>query len=123
MIDGQAGAADVSSYQPNTSMFTQYPGSVTPSGSLDTTSYPNGPLNIILSADNAAGVVSSPQATIYVDNQPVTLTMGGPTAASSTAGTQYITATATAGPSGVSIACSLDGAPYRWYSGPTAHCP
>jgi len=123
VINGQPGAADVSSYQPNTSVFTQCPASVSPGDTLDTTAYPNGPLSLILSAGNAAGVVSSPQATVYIDNQPVTLTMDGPTTASATAGTQYITATAAAGPSGVSIACSIDGAAYRWYPGPTAELP
>ena len=123
VIGGQSGAADVTDYQPNTSVFTQCPGSVSPSGSLDTTSYPNGPLGLVLSAGNAAGVVSSPQTTVYIDNSPVTLAMGGPTSASSTAGVQYMTATVTGGPSGVSIACSIDGSAYRWYAGPTARLP
>jgi hypothetical protein len=49
---------------------------------------------------------------INVDNLPVGLSMNGPTDVPITAGTQYVTATATSGPSGVgSIICSVDGSP------------
>ena len=57
-------------------------------------------------------------STVYVDNEPVSLSLSGPTDAPVSAGTQYITATASAGPSGVDgIECSLDGSPYQFYSG------
>ena len=47
---------------------------------------------------------------INVDNLPVGLSLNGPTDAPVTAGTQYVTATATSGPSGVgAIMCSVDG--------------
>ncbi len=50
---------------------------------------------------------------LNVDNTPVNLTMTGPTNAPLGAGTQYVTATATAGPSGVgAIECSTDGSHY-----------
>jgi hypothetical protein len=88
---------------------------------LDTASYPDGALSLSLTAANAAGVASSPAEKIYVDNQPVTLTLAGPTDAPTTAGIQYISATAAAGPSGVQeITCSLDGAPPQSYSATSA---
>ncbi len=50
---------------------------------------------------------------LNIDNTPVSLALNGPTAASSESGTQYLAATATAGPSGVgAIACSVDGSPW-----------
>lgn len=50
---------------------------------------------------------------LNIDNTPVNLTMAGPTNAPLGAGTQYVTATATAGPSGVgAITCSVDGSLY-----------
>ncbi|MGZ6565114.1 MAG: hypothetical protein ACXVH1_37230, partial [Solirubrobacteraceae bacterium] len=46
------------------------------------------------------------------------------TDAPSTAGTQYVTATGNAGPSGVSgIGCSADGAPYQWYPKQSVQIP
>lgn len=88
---------------------------------LDTTAFPDGPVEVTLFARNAAGVASAPSERIYVDNQPVSLTLSGLTDASSTGGTQYITARATAGPSGVaSIACSLDHGPGRSFLASTA---
>ena len=83
---------------------------------LDTTSFANGSVPITLFAQNAAGVASAPSERIYIDNQPVGLTLSGPTDASSIARTQYVTARATAGPSGIgSISCSLDHGPMRSY--------
>jgi hypothetical protein len=92
--------------------------------SIDTSQYPDGPMPLQELATNAAIVTSTGSQTVNVDNQPVNLSMSGPTDAPSTAGTQYVTATATAGPSGVSgITCSTDGAPLQWYPGATASIP
>ena len=74
-------------------------------------------------AINAAGVRAAPAKTILVDNAPVTLRLAGRTDAPSTAGTQYVSATATAGASGVAIACSLDGSPYQWHLGANTAIP
>ena len=91
---------------------------------VSTADHPNGPLTIALEAYNAAGNWATPSTTVHVDNSPVGLSLSGPTDVPSTAGTQYITASATAGPSGVSgIRCTLDGAPSDWYPGSTAHIP
>ncbi len=73
---------------------------------------------------DAAGKIVGVSRTIDVDNQPPTVSLSGPTDAPSTAGTQYVTATATAGPSGVDgISCSVDGARAQWYKGSSAHVP
>ena len=104
------------------SSFLQCHGSELPA-LLDTTRYPNGGVPMQIVAINAAGVRSAPAKTILVDNAPVTLQLSGRTDAPSTAGTQYISATATAGPSGVAIACSVDGSSYQWHLGASEGIP
>ena len=54
--------------------------------------------------DYSAGhyLASAVTSNVNIDNDPVGLTLSGPTDAPSTAGTQYVTATGSAGPSGVS---------------------
>ena len=96
---------------PNQSTWQQCPNQ-TLGHELDTTAFQDGPVPLTLFAQNAAGVASAPSERIYVDNQPVTLSLSGLTDAPSTDGTQYITARATAGPSGIGvIVCSLDHGP------------
>jgi hypothetical protein len=76
--------------------------------------------------DYQSGSYLSSSATRYVnvDNDPVTVSLSGPTDAPSTAGVQHVTASATAGPSGVQgISCTVDGAPAQFYSGATAQVP
>ena len=88
---------------------------------IHTWQYGQGPMSLNLSAYDAAGDQTGITKTIYVDNSPPSVSLSGPTDAPTTAGTQYITATATAGPSGVhGIACSLDGSPYQWHPGASA---
>ena len=95
---------------------------VSPIGqTIDTTHYGQGPLPLTLFASDAAGVPASQTDTVYIDNQQPAVILSGPTDAPSTAGTQYVTATASAGPSGVAgISCSLDGAPAQWFAASTA---
>jgi len=110
----------------NQSSWTQCPTPQTMNQSIDTTSYPDGPLSLLLSAADAASPanVSSPNETLHVDNSPITLGLGGPTDALSTAGVQYVDALASAGPSGVAdIQCSVDSAPYVSYAGAGARIP
>ncbi len=79
---------------------------------------------LTISGLDAAGVPVNYTKTIHIDNQQPTVALSGPTDAPSTAGTQYVTASAAAGPSGVAgISCSADGAPARWYPGPAAQIP
>ncbi|MGH2869849.1 MAG: hypothetical protein ACRDNK_20065, partial [Solirubrobacteraceae bacterium] len=99
----------------DTHSWTQCPSPQTMTQTIDTTSYANGPLSLVLSASDAASPanVSSPSTTLHVDNTPVSLSLTGPSDPSSTAGTQYVSATASAGPSGVAaIYCSVDRGAY-----------
>ncbi len=66
-----------------------------------------------LQATDAAQNTSTFSESLKIDNVAPQLSLTGPTQASSTAGTQYLRATATAGPSGVgAISCSVDGSPW-----------
>ena len=91
---------------------------------VDTSRYGQGAVPLTLSTGDAAGVPASLTKTVYVDNQQPTVALSGPTDAPSTAGTQYISATGSAGPSGVAgLSCSVDGAPAQWYASSTAQVP
>jgi hypothetical protein len=109
---------------PDTTNWSQCPGSTLPA-SVNTAQYSNGPGTIKLSyaARNAAGVITTITHSINVDNTPVGVTISGPGDALSTNGTQYVTATASAGPSGANIFCSVDGGAEVEYPGPTARVP
>jgi hypothetical protein len=111
---------------PNQSSWTQCPTPQTMAQSINTASYGDGPLSLVLAASDAAtpANVGSSAQTVDVDNSPVTVAVNGPADALSTAGTQYVQATASAGPSGVkSINCSVDGAPDATYPGSSAQIP
>jgi hypothetical protein len=86
---------------------------------VDTTKFPDGQNSLTLHGSDAAGLSTldaSYTRTLYIDNQTPSIAFSGPTDALSTAGTQYITASGAAGPSGVSgVGCSLDNAPSVWY--------
>ena len=82
-----------------------------------------GTMPLVFEATNAAGVSTglAYSKTVSVDNQSPTVSLSGRVDAPSTAGPQYVTATAAAGPSGVSgLGCSVDGAPSQWYPGASA---
>jgi hypothetical protein len=88
---------------------------------VNTIGFGQGPLQLQVSADDAAAQHAASSKIVYVDNQQPTVSLSGPTDAPTTAGTQYVTAMATTGPSGVAgISCSLDGAPAQWYAASTA---
>ena len=92
------------------------PATVDTSASDGTLGRGEGGMQLRLTATNTANVTANPTKTVYVDNAIPTISLSGPTDAPSTAGTQYITAAGSAGPSGVSgIGCSVDDAPYQWY--------
>jgi hypothetical protein len=94
------------------------------SQSVDTTRYGQGALPLTISASDAAGVPASVTKTAYVDNSTPTISLSGPVDAPSTAGTQYVTATAGGSPSGIAdIVCSVDGGPPQSYSGGSAQVP
>jgi hypothetical protein len=99
-------------------------GAATATDSVVTDGYGQGPMTLALGAADAAGNTVGYSRTVNVDNVQPTISLSGPTVAASTAGTQYVTATATAGPSGVDgITCSVDGGPAQWYSGASARVP
>jgi hypothetical protein len=86
---------------------------------VDTSKFPDGQNSLTLHGTDAAGLSTldaSYTRTLYIDNQAPSIAFSGPTDALATAGTQYITASGAAGPSGVSgVGCSLDNAPSQWY--------
>ncbi len=97
--------------------------------SLDTASFPSqagSPLRMwardaAYDFANSAYLSSTVTKLVNVDNEPVQLSISGPTDAPATAGTQYLDVTATAGPSGMGgIRCSLDGGPDIVYPGASA---
>ena len=76
--------------------------------------------------DYSAGhyLSSAVTSNVNIDNDPVGVSLSGPTDAPSTAGTQYVTATGSAGPAGVSgIGCSVDGSPSQWYPQASVQVP
>jgi hypothetical protein len=77
----------------------------------------SGPLSLTLYGINAAGVVTQQSQTVQVDNTPVQLNLSGPSTASTAAGPQHIAATASAGPSGALIGCTVDGGAEQWQLG------
>jgi hypothetical protein len=94
------------------------------SQSVDTSRDGQGGLPLTLGASDAAGVPASVTKTVYVDNSTPTISLSGPVDAPSTAGTQYVTATAGGSPSGIAdIVCSGDGGPAQSYSGGSAQVP
>jgi hypothetical protein len=112
-------------FTPDQSNWSQCPGSQLDS-SVDTSNYANGNGKMVLSfsASNAAAVVSYVSRGVNVDNAPVALSLSGPSDAPSTAGTEYVTATASAGPSGIAgIWCSVDGSPYVLHAASPARVP
>jgi hypothetical protein len=94
---------------------------------VHTWAYGQGPMPLTLRGSDAAGVSTSDPSytrTIYVDNSQPTVSMSGPTVATSDAGVQYVTATAGGSPSEIDgIACSVDGAPAHWYPGASTQVP
>jgi hypothetical protein len=91
---------------------------------VNTAGFGQGALRLDLLAADAAAEHSGISKTVYVDNQTPTVALTGPADAPSSAGAQDVTATATAGPSGLAgISCSADGAPAQWYAASSAQVP
>jgi hypothetical protein len=114
VVNGQWLATDFTNDSSHdTSSFMQCWGSDTPTGTLDTRSYADGPLSINYAAVNAAGVLSYPGETIRIDNTPVTLSLSTPNDADTNAWVNHavkVHAAASFGPSGFrGIGCSTNG--------------
>jgi hypothetical protein len=94
------------------------------SQSVNTSRYGQGGVPLTLNTTDAAGVPASLSKTVYIDNSTPTVSLAGPVDAPSTAGTQYVTATAGGSPSGIAnIVCSVDGGPAQTYVGASAQVP
>jgi hypothetical protein len=89
--------------------------------SIDTKHLGQGPLSLALAGWDAADELAGVSRTIYVDNSQPSVSLSGPTEASSSAGAQYLTAAASGGPSGImGLTCSIDSGPQTWYPGISA---
>ena len=95
------------------------------SDSIQTGDYGEGPVPLTIQGTDAAGVSTSGYTkTVYIDNTQPSVSFAGPTDAPSTAGTQYVTAVASGGPSGIAgLSCSVDGAPPEWFADSSARIP
>ena len=91
---------------------------------VNTAQYGNGPAELGLIAVDAAAVDAGSTKTIDIDNQQPTIALSGTPDVPSTLGTQFVTAAATAGPSGVAgISCSVDGSAAQNYTTNPAEVP
>lgn len=103
---------------PSQSSWQQCPSPQQMSQLINTQTLRDGMTSVQLRAQDAASPanVAAPTENVGIDNQPVSLTLTGPTDATSSP--QYITARASAGPSGLSaIKCSTDNGPWTTYTG------
>jgi hypothetical protein len=94
---------------------------------VETGAYGQGAVPLTIRATDAAGL-STPDSnytkTVYIDNSQPVVSFSGPHDAPSTAGTQYVTASAGGSPSGIDgLECSVDGAPNGWYAGVSTRIP
>jgi hypothetical protein len=120
-LNGRSGPGAISN--PNPAMWHQCSAAAV-NQVIDTARYGQGTMPLTIGAVDAAGESVSRTRTIKVDNIRPTVSLSGPTDAPSSAGTQYIKGTASAGPSGVAgIVCSLDLAPPRLLSAATLEIP
>ncbi len=93
---------------------------------VQTADYGSGTMPLTIGGCDAAAACTGNAftKTVYVDNTRPTISLSGPTDAPSTGGTQFVTATASAGPSGVDgVSCSVDDGPPQWHWGSTAQVP
>src|SRR6201995_2218427 len=89
------------------------------SDTIKTPAYGQRSMPLYIAGYDAAGEIAQYSKTIYVDNSTPTVSLSGPTDVPTTAGTQYVTASAGGSPSGIAgISCSVDGAPANWYPNP-----
>jgi len=94
------------------------------SDTINTGAYGQGAMPLYIAGWDAAGKTVGYTKTVYVDNSTPTLSLTGPSDASTAAGTQYVVASAGGSPSGIAgISCSVDGAPSHWYAGASAQVP
>ncbi len=94
---------------------------------VHTWEYGEGAMPLTLRGTDATGNATSDSVytkTINVDNSEPTISLTGPADAPSTAGEQFVSATAGGSPSGIAgIECSTDGGPNQWYAGASTQVP
>jgi hypothetical protein len=86
---------------------------------IQTADFGQGPMPLTIEGCDAAGVCTGNAytKTIQIDNSHPSVSLQSPGDAPVTAGTQYVTATASGSPSGIAeIDCSVDGGPTQRYS-------
>jgi hypothetical protein len=116
LINSTTSAQDVSTWHQCAALPISQP--------VDTSRYGQGGVPLALSTADAAGVPASISKTVYIDNSTPTVSLAGPVDAPSTAGTQYVTATAGGSPSGIAdIVCTVDGGPTQTFAGANAQVP
>ena len=88
---------------------------------ITTAGYGQGATPLTLYATDATGLPASYTKMVLIDNTQPTVAMSGPRDAPSTAGTQYVTASAGGSLSGIAgLSCSVDRAAAGWYPGSVA---
>ena len=91
---------------------------------IDTANLSDGSRVLSINGVDAAGATVTDSKVLMVDNSTPSASLTGPTDALSTAGTQQISVTGDAGPSGVSgVGCSVDGSPVSWTTNPATTIP
>ena len=91
---------------------------------VDTSRSAQGGVPLTLSTSDAAGVPASVTKTVYIDNSAPAISLSGPVDAPSTAGTQYVAASAGGSPSGIAdIVCTVDGGPAQTFVSASAQVP
>jgi hypothetical protein len=97
------------------------------SQTVHTWDFGQGAVRLTIRGTDAAAVATPDPGytkTVYIDNSQPTVSLSGPADAPSTAGTQYVSATAGGSPSGIyGLECAVDGAPAHWYPGANAQVP
>jgi hypothetical protein len=90
-----------------------------PSPTIQTADFGQGAMPLTIEGCDAAGACTGGTytKTIYVDNSHPSVSLQSPGDVPATAGTQYVTATASGSPSGIAeIDCSVDGGPAQRFS-------
>jgi hypothetical protein len=90
---------------------------------VNTAQYGQGGVPLVLGTSDAAGVPASATRAVLIDNSVPIVSISGPTDAPSTAGTQYVTATASALSGVAGLSCSVDGGAASWHAGSSAQVP
>ncbi|HET9102485.1 MAG TPA: hypothetical protein VFN55_03965 [Solirubrobacteraceae bacterium] len=88
---------------------------------VHTTQFGNGVHTLSTTGSDAAGLSTTVKTSVSFDNTAPTISLSGPSDVPTTSGPATVTATATAGPSGIyGIDCALDGGPTQHFAASSA---